>query len=144
MKNNTYRQFPKLFQLLMFGTLAQLIFCSALLANTKSVSKEDPTTTSEVTVSGTITDGPGQPLPGATISRQGTTTGTASDLAGKFTQHVPDNAVLVFSFVGFQSQSIPVGTSSTINVTLVEDARSLNEVVVTALGISREKEALAY
>src|SRR5690606_24879107 len=144
MKNNIYRQFPKLFQLLMFGTLAQMIFCSALLANTENILKEVSPPTREVTVSGTITDGAGQPLPGATISVQGTTTGTVSDLDGKYIMTVPDNAVLVFSFVGFQSQSIPVGANSIINVTLVEDARSLNEVVVTALGISREKEALAY
>ena len=98
------------------------------------------------TVTGTVTSGAdGSPLPGVSVLVKSTTTGTTTDSDGKYSIAVPDaNAVLVFSFIGFASQEIPVGSQSVVDVNLLEDAAQLNEVVVTALGIPRETKTLVY
>jgi TonB-linked SusC/RagA family outer membrane protein len=82
------------------------------------------------TVSGTVSDANG-PLPGAAVVVKGTDKGTTTDFDGKYTlNEVPSNAVLVISFVGYVTQEIPVDGKTTIDVTLVEDANKLDEVVV--------------
>lgn len=86
------------------------------------------------TVSGTVIDDTGLPLPGATIQVKGTATGTSSDFDGNFTISVNQGATLVFSFVGHVTKEVVVGASNTINVTLSEDAQGLDEVVVVAYG----------
>jgi len=98
------------------------------------------------TVSGTITDATdGSSLPGVNVIIKGTSTGASSDFDGNYSIEISDeNAILQFSFVGFVTQEIPVNGRSVINVALVPSAESLDEVVVTALGISREKKSLGY
>lgn len=98
------------------------------------------------TVTGRVTSGvDGSPLPGVSVLVKSTTTGTTTDTDGRYTINVPDpNAVLVVSFIGFASQEVEVGNRTTIDVTLMEDVQQLNEVVVTALGISRETKTLVY
>lgn len=98
----------------------------------------------EITVTGTVTDEGGNAIPGVTVSVAGTTMGTATDLYGKYTLTVPDGSSLVFSFIGFVSQTEEVGTRSVIDVVLIEDTAALDEIVVTALGIQRDKKALTY
>src|SRR5690606_28201523 len=78
----------------------------------------------EVTVTGTVTDESGEPIPGVTVSIPGTGIGTATDLDGKYSLSVPDGSTLVFSFIGFQTQQIAVGDQSVINVTMAEDISS--------------------
>ena len=95
------------------------------------------------TVSGNVVDDQGIPLPGATILEQGTTNGVSSDFDGNFSIEVAEGAVLVISFVGYQTQEITVGAEDNINVAL-EAGNELDEVVVTSLGITREKQALGY
>src|SRR5690606_13514682 len=84
----------------------------------------------DVTVTGIVTDANGEPLPGVTISLPGTTVGTATDLGGRYSLAVPEGSTLVFSFIGFESQSIPVAGRTVINVALTEEMSSLDEVVV--------------
>src|SRR5688572_24740459 len=98
------------------------------------------------TVTGRVTSGvDGSPLPGVSVLVKSTTTGTTTDTDGRYTIDVPDqSAVLVVSFIGFASQEIEVGTKTVIDVSLLEDVQQLNEVVVTALGISRETKTLVY
>ncbi|HLT07702.1 MAG TPA: SusC/RagA family TonB-linked outer membrane protein [Cyclobacteriaceae bacterium] len=102
------------------------------------------TTQADVTVKGRVTEENGSPMPGVTVSVPGTAIGTATDLNGEYTLSVPEGSTLVFSFIGFVSQSIEVGGKSVIDVVLIEDTASLDEVVVTALGIQRDKKALTY
>ncbi|MBT8308685.1 MAG: SusC/RagA family TonB-linked outer membrane protein, partial [Maribacter sp.] len=83
------------------------------------------------TVTGTVTDNTGSPLPGASVVEKGTTNGTQTDFDGNFTIEVGDDATLVISYIGFATQEIAVNGQSTINVTLAEDASQLEEVVVT-------------
>lgn len=100
----------------------------------------------QTTVTGTITGAlDGNPLPGVSVIVKGTSIGVASDFDGNYNIELTnDNAILVFSFVGFADQEISVNGKSVINVSLAESAESLDEVVVTALGITREKKALGY
>ena len=97
-------------------------------------------------VTGTVTDSKtGAALPGVNITIQGSVTGTISDSNGQFSIDVPnENSVLVFSFIGFVSRSINAGNQLVINASLDEEITALKEVVVTALGINREKKALGY
>jgi len=95
----------------------------------------------DITIRGTVTDNVGEPIPGVTVLVRGTTTGIATGLDGKFTLIAPEGATLVFSFIGFVSQEISVGNRSTIDVTLMEDETSLDEVVVVGYGMQK-KESL--
>ncbi|MEM8968177.1 MAG: SusC/RagA family TonB-linked outer membrane protein [Bacteroidota bacterium] len=98
------------------------------------------------TVSGTVTDlSNDEPLPGVNILVQGTTTGTVTDIDGKYSISVPsENAVLVISSVGYETMQEAVNNRSTINLFLSPDLTQLGEVVVTALGVERETKALGY
>src|SRR5918993_164498 len=85
------------------------------------------------------------PVAGATVVLKGTTVGTMTDADGAFSIAVPDgNAVLVVQFLGYVSQEITVGNQSVITVELEDDITQLGEVVVTALGLTREEESLGY
>jgi TonB-linked SusC/RagA family outer membrane protein len=97
-------------------------------------------------VTGTVTDAKtGEALAGVNIIIQGSVTGTIADPDGKYSIDVPNaNSVLMFSFIGYVSRSVKAGDQSVINVSLDAEITALNEVVVTALGISREKKALGY
>lgn len=95
----------------------------------------------ELTVSGVVTDDKGSTLPGVNIIEKGTTNGTTSDANGKFSLSVADeNSILVFSFIGFQSQEVPVGSNTVLNVSLQPDVKSLDEVVVIAYGTRSKKD----
>ncbi|MBC9929068.1 SusC/RagA family TonB-linked outer membrane protein [Chitinophaga qingshengii] len=96
-------------------------------------------------VKGTVRDAVSKtPLPGVTITVKGTTQGVTSAANGTYSLSVPAGATLVFSFVGYARQEIPVSGRSTIDVGLSESSSSLNEVVVTALGIERKTRSLGY
>ncbi|HKK12044.1 MAG TPA: carboxypeptidase-like regulatory domain-containing protein, partial [Flavobacteriaceae bacterium] len=92
------------------------------------------------TVSGVVSDASG-PIPGVNVLVKGTTTGTQTDFDGNYSLDVstPD-AVLVFSFLGYATQEIPVNGQTTINVTMSEDIAQLNEVVVVGYGSTTKKE----
>ncbi|MBR8536372.1 SusC/RagA family TonB-linked outer membrane protein [Carboxylicivirga sediminis] len=97
------------------------------------------------TITGRVSSDDGEPLPGANIMIKGTMNGTVTNLDGDYAIEIEDdNATLVFSFIGFEAQEIAVGSQSVINVTLGDDSELLEDVVVTALGIKREKKALGY
>ncbi len=98
----------------------------------------------EKTISGTVSDVSGLPLPGVNILVKGTTTGTQTDFDGKYTLNAKSGDVLAFTYLGLESKEVTVGASNTINVTMEEDTAQLDEVVVTALGIKREEKTLGY
>ncbi|AWW30561.1 SusC/RagA family TonB-linked outer membrane protein [Echinicola strongylocentroti] len=95
-------------------------------------------------VTGQITDASGMGLPGVTVMIKGTTKGTIADFDGNYAIEAATDAVLQFSFIGFSTQEIPVNSQSKIDVTLTEDEKSLDEVVVTAIGIKQQKKKLGY
>lgn len=95
-----------------------------------------------VTVSGTVTDASDNAkLPGVNVLVKGTTIGTSTDASGTYTLEVPDgNAVLVFSFIGYQSKEVSVGTQTVIDVVLEQDITSLQEVVVVGYGTQKKSD----
>jgi TonB-dependent SusC/RagA subfamily outer membrane receptor len=94
-------------------------------------------------VSGTVSDSAGVPLPGATVLVDGTSNGVTTDFDGVYSIMANEGDVLSVSYVGFTTQKVTVGASATLNVTLAAD-NALEEVVVTALGITREAKSLGY
>ncbi len=98
------------------------------------------------TITGKVTNADdGLGMPGVTVLVKGTTTGMLTDIDGKYQIAVPKTATtLIFSFIGMKSQEVPIGTSDVINVKLESEAKIIEGVVVTALGISREKKSLGY
>jgi hypothetical protein len=96
-------------------------------------------------ISGKVTSSEdGSPLPGVSVAVKGTSKGTTTGADGSYKIAVADGASLVFSFVGFNSQSTIIGAKSVINVTLVNNNAELQEVIVTALGEKRTTKALSY
>ena len=98
----------------------------------------------EKTISGTVSDNSGLPLPGVNIIVKGTTNGTQTDFDGNYNIIANAGDVLTFSYVGLKTVEQTIGASNTVNVTMEEDAAVLEEVIVTAQGIKREKKALGY
>lgn len=88
----------------------------------------------DVTIRGIVRDSNGEPLPGATITVQGSTIGTVSDLDGRYTIEVPEGAIFRVSYIGYETQRIEIGNRTTIDITLVEDAASMDEVVTIGYG----------
>lgn len=101
-------------------------------------------TAQQKVVTGKVTDESGLPLPGASVKVKGTGTGASTGVDGNYSIRANAGQVLVFSFIGSVSQERTVGNSNTINVVLASDAKALSEVVVTALGIKKEKKSLGY
>lgn len=96
---------------------------------------------SVVPVSGRVIGDDGLGVPGATVVVKGTTVGTATDANGNFTLNVPDGAgTLVITFIGYETQEVPINNRSTVNVTLVTDTRALEEVVVVGYGTQRKAD----
>ncbi|MFW5756684.1 MAG: carboxypeptidase-like regulatory domain-containing protein, partial [Tangfeifania sp.] len=95
-------------------------------------------------LTGTVTSAEdGEPIPGVSIVVEGTTLGTVTDLNGDYTLQVPEDAQnLVFSFVGMSTQEIAIADRNTIDIVMQPQAIGVDEVVVTALGITREKKSL--
>ncbi len=114
--------------------LALIVFCSWQIA------------LAQRTITGTVTDAKdGSTIPGVNIMVKGTTTGTITDLNGAFSVKVTGNdQMLVFSFIGYDGKEVAVGSQNVVNVALTQTAEVIEGVVVTALGIKREKKALGY
>ncbi|MGL4520687.1 MAG: SusC/RagA family TonB-linked outer membrane protein [Phocaeicola sp.] len=95
-------------------------------------------------ISGTVVDSTGEPLIGVSILVKGTTIGTITDIDGNFSVNAKAGDVLQVSYIGYSTIEQKVGTSNTLKVTLSEDTETLDEVVVTALGMKRSEKALGY
>ena len=96
------------------------------------------------TVTGVVTDKTGEPIIGANVLQKGTTNGTITDIDGKFTLTVPQNSVIVISYIGYNPQEVKYAGQSSLNVQLAEDTQNIEEVVVTALGIKKKEASLTY
>src|SRR6056297_354470 len=114
-----------------FLTLVSLLFFQGLVAQ-------------NTTVSGTVSDASGVPLPGVNVVEKGTSNGTSTDFDGNYVINVGSNATLVFSSLGYETKEVSVNGQTSINTTLADGASELDEVVVTALGIRKETKALGY
>jgi iron complex outermembrane receptor protein len=91
-------------------------------------------------ITGTVLDENGTPLPGASVLVKGTTTGTVTDLDGKFSLDVPANAILVISYLGYDSKEVSVNGLTTLSIQLAPDSSELNEIVVVGYGIQKRAD----
>lgn len=91
-------------------------------------------------VTGIIIDERGEPVIGANVVVKGTTTGTVTDIEGRFSLEVPENAILSITYVGYENQEIPVGNQNVIKIKLQENAEALDEIVVIGYGTTTKKE----
>lgn len=94
----------------------------------------------DITISGRVTDENGEPIPGVTIVIAGTTTGTVTDIDGNFSIDADEGASILISFIGYESQRITIGNQTQVNVVLMEDQSSLEEVVVVGYGTQRKSD----
>ena len=95
-------------------------------------------------VRGKVIDASGEALIGVSVRVKGSETGASTDVNGNFSLNAPDNATLVFTYIGYVTQEVAVNARTTVNVTLVEDRQALSEVVVTAFGVTKAKRGLGY
>jgi len=138
---NFFYAIPKFDLKMKLTTLLLVVSLFKIQANTYSQNAKitlDNVLEQQLVVTGTVTNN-GLPLPGANILVKGTTTGSQSDFNGKYTINAPKGATLVFSYIGFKTQEIVVGENLTIDVTLLEDAASLDVVVVVGYGTQIRK-----
>lgn len=95
-------------------------------------------------ITGTVVDSKGEPIIGASVLVKGTSNGTITDVDGNFSLNASQGSVLVVSYVGYTKKEISLGNAANYNITLAEDAQALSEVVVTAMGIKKERKSLGY
>lgn len=111
-----------------------------LMKRSKKASPASAQQTSGNTIKGVVTDANGEPIIGANIMVEGTTTGTITDFDGRFTLDVPENATLQISYIGFVSQNVKVGNKKDFTIKLVEDSQALDEVVVIGYGTVKKRD----
>jgi len=157
-KKNNYGSFVPLkthgiqtSKLLRISTLLLLLAFSANFASAKVIKSANANLNLEQaeqqkkTVKGTVTDENGEAIPGVSVLVKGTTVGTITNFDGQYSLEVPvGSQTLVFSFVGMTTKEEPLNTRSEINVSLKSESIGVDEVVVTALGIQRDKKTLTY
>lgn len=124
---------------------SNVIYLSKSSADASSKGRQQPKTKGPHKVSGTVKDADGEPLVGVSIMVKGTSTGVVTDLDGNysFTTDVAD-PVLVYSYIGYATQEVPLHGRSTVDLMMKEDSQIINEVVVTAMGIQRKEKSLTY
>lgn len=134
---------------LLYACLLQYLFIPNLQANNSRnvIELNHPikittkwTTAFMIPIDGTVVDTNGEPIPGVTVIVEGTTTGTVTDLNGNFNLDASEGEVLVISFIGYQTQRIPIGNQNNLDVLLKEELSSLNEVVVVGYGTQEKKD----
>ena len=97
-----------------------------------------------VTVTGKVVDNNNEPIVGAYVVVEGTTLGTSTDLNGQYSISAPANGTLTFTCIGYKTQTVSIDRRTVIDVILADDAEMLQETIVTALGIKKEKKSLGY
>ena len=141
LKNSLKCNLRKLHFLRIFFRLLLVTFVIGYITSHATINAQ---ATQGITITGSVTDAvSGEPLLGVNIVLQGTYVGSVTDLTGKFTINVPnEQSVLVFSSVGYQSISIPVGSQRMISVILKPDVAALEEVVVVGYGVQKKESVV--
>ena len=135
----------KLLGLLFSVGVAQLLSANMLEDNlyAKTVASINVDSNWQQLITGTVMDEDGVPLSGASVLVKGTTNGVVADFDGKFSIEVDSESILVVSYVGFETKEIKVGLEKDLKITLAA-GNALEEVVITALGIKKEKKRIGY
>jgi len=127
---------------LLICKLVMIIFMiSTMQVNAAEPNSKSDNVLQQISVTGTVKDQDGLPMPGVNIIVEGTTIGILTDVNGAYTISVPNaNSVLVFSFVGYEDMKVPVAGKSKIEVTLVASTQALDEIVVIGYGTQKKKD----
>nr|WP_310589346.1 TonB-dependent receptor [Fibrivirga algicola] len=125
---------------LSYEIVGKQVVIKRILAPSTSSQQSNITEVKDTQVTGRVVGDNGEGLPGVNVQIKSTTRGTSTDVNGNFKLTVPDNAVLVFSYIGYVSQEITVGGKSVINITLAADDKTLNEVIVVGYGTQRKRD----
>src|SRR5512145_682353 len=127
--------------------IAKLVLVAAILSTLQTNAKAENNASGsesvmqQMTVTGIVKDETGQPMPGVNIQIEGTTSGTTTDVSGKYSINVPNaNSVLIFSFIGYDEQKVTVNGQSVIDVNMALNVASLEEVVVVGYGTQKKKD----
>ncbi|WP_211480972.1 SusC/RagA family TonB-linked outer membrane protein [Arcticibacter eurypsychrophilus] len=120
------------------------IFQNTIVIKKKIQVNEQSSVSVQTSVQGQVVDVKGVTLAGVSIILKGSSIGTTTNLQGRYSINAPNNSTLIFSYIGFIRQEVPVNNQTTVNVILKEEAKALSEVVVTALGIKRQSKSLGY
>ncbi len=120
------------------GTTMFLLFFCAILTQAGTLNAEQ-----QNTIKGTVVDTQGEPLPGVTITIEGTTRGVITDIDGSYSISANPTDKLIFSFVGMESQTVEVGNQRTINITMSEKIDELDEVTVVAFGRQKKESVIS-
>lgn len=138
--NTKQQEMSKVLKTLLEGTdLTYEVKDQLILVQSKTTKANSVSNTQQNSISGTVTNEEGEPLPGVTVVIKGTTEGAITNMDGVYTiDNIPENATLQFSFVGMVTQEIEVGNKISINVTMVADAVGLEEVVVIGYGTQKK------
>lgn len=116
----------------LFNVFLVCVFCMAAIPDMFA---------QQIKVTGKVTDSTNEGMPGVNVQVKGTTTGTITDFDGNYSIDVPDSkSTLVFSFIGYVTQQLPVGGKKVLNVQLKDDTQTLDEVVVVAYGTARKSD----
>lgn len=126
------------------GTNIKYVMEGYNIVLTKNNEESAPTQQNKINVKGIITDSKGEPIIGANVLEQGTTNGTISDMDGNFSLEVPADATLVITYIGYQPQNIPVNGQKDFTIKMQEEALTLDQIVVTAMGIKKKATSLTY
>ncbi len=122
-------------------TLSYIINNKTIIVSQKKITENERAVPRDITITGKITDEKGLPLPGVNVTIKGKTTGTTSDANGSYRITVTDaNAILVFSFIGMESQEVPASKGNNIDIVLKEKNMGLQEVVVVGYGTQARKD----
>ena len=97
-----------------------------------------------IAIKGKVVDKNGEPVIGVTVMVEGTKIGISTDLNGDYTINAPANGILVFSAIGMETKKEPINNRSVVNITMNDSSIMLEELVVTAMGIKKERKALGY
>ncbi len=126
----------------------------SLVPNDRVLKSQNPQSSAKVStfnieqkraeIRGKVIDAKGEALIGVSVRVKGSDVGASTDVNGNFVLNAPDNAVLVFTYIGYITQEVAANGRTSVNVTLVEDRQSLSEVVVTAFGVTKAKRGLGY
>ncbi len=129
---------------LHFKQINNIISVKSLPSNPNLETTEVLINAADIEITGTVTNESGETLPGVAIFVDGTTSGTVSDIDGKYRIVVPEGSTLVFSYIGFSTQRVEIGNRSVIDITMVQEAQALEEVVIAALGIQKTSRSIGY
>ncbi len=142
---SNYQKLRKLSAIVQLnGSIMLLVFflnVSAAMATTSKEGSDLKTTQQSMIVKGNVVDDIGEPLAGVSVKVKGTNQGTATDVNGNFSINVPGkSSVLVFSYLGYSNQEMPVGDQTFVHITMQEDVQLLQEVVVVGYGSVKQKD----